>query len=186
MVEDVQIIELYWRRNEQAIAQTRTKYGTYCRTIAGNILHNAEDADECVNDTLLRVWNAIPPQRPTHLRLFLAKIVRNLAFDRYKVRTAQKRGGELPQILAELDACLPDRETVEQQVLAGELEAALNRFAGSLPPREGNVFLRRYFFAEPNDIIAKRYGMTANHVAVLLNRTRKKLKIFLEQEGLMP
>lgn len=181
---DGEIVALYWERDEAAIAETAAKYGAYCRAVAGNILPDAADAEECVSDAYLRAWNAIPPQRPEKLRPFLAKITRNLAFDRYKALSAEKRGGgELPLVLDELAECVPGGEGAEDAALAKELGAAVIRFLRALPPREADLFTRRYFFAEPVKSAAKRWGMTPNHAAVTLLRVRNKLKAYLEQEG---
>lgn len=183
-MQDRQIVELYWQRNEQAIEQTDRKYGLYCRTVANNILHNDEDSKECVNDTWLRAWNAMPPNRPTKLQMFLAKITRNLALDRYRTYTAEKRGGgEIPLVLSELETCIPALGDVEENFLAKELSTSINRFVRQLPEQEGNIFVRRYFFAESISAIADRYGYTHNNIAVILSRVRRKLKVHLEKEG---
>ena len=181
---DNQIIALYWQRSETAISETADKYGAYCRTVADHILHSREDSEECVNDTWLRAWNAIPPQRPARLRMFLAKITRNLAFDKYKAQTAGKRGGgEAELILDELGECVSSDSDTESRFLARELEETVNRFVHTLPERDCDLFVRRYFFAEPIDAIAKRYGLSPNHVMVILSRTRQKLKAYLKKEG---
>ena len=181
---DEQIVELYWVRDEQAIHCTDEKYGPYCRTVAGNILQSPEDCEECVNDTYLRTWNTIPPSRPSKLRMFLAKITRNLAFDRYKAQAAEKRGGgETAAVLHELAECIASDACVEQEVIAKELEQSVNRFVSSLPERERNVFVRRYFFTEPVSKIGQMYGITANHVMVILSRARQKLRQHLQKEG---
>lgn len=183
-MRDEQIIDLYWRRSEDAVRETEKKYGAYCHAVARNILHNPEDEDECVNDTWLRAWNTMPPMRPARLRMYLAKITRNLAFDCHKARTADKRGGgEIGLILEELEECIPGREDVEETVLAKELETIVGHFVRELPEREGNVFVRRYFFAEPVAEIGRRYGLSANHVMVILSRVRRKLRAHLRQEG---
>ena len=182
-MEDDQIIELYWQKNADAISETASKYGSYCFAIAENILHNAEDSEECVNDTWLRAWNAIPPQRPGVLRMFLAKITRNLAFNRFHARNAEKRGGgETALVLDELGECLGGADA-EAAYEAKELRRSIRHFVRSLPEREGNVLVRRYFFAEPIADIAKRYGLSENNVTVILSRTRKKLKAHLLKEG---
>ena len=182
-MEDSQIVELYWQKNANAISETADKYGMYCFTIADNILHSAEDSEECVNDTWLRAWNAIPPQKPDVLRIFLARITRNLAFNRFNARNAQKRGGgEIALVLDELGECLGGADT-EAAYEAKELRQCIRRFVRSLPEREGNVLVRRYFFAESAADIAKRYGLTENNVMVILSRTRRKLKAHLLKEG---
>lgn len=183
-MEDSQIIELYFKRKEEAIKETDSKYGSYCFAIADNILHNAEDAEECVSDTWLKAWNAIPPGRPTVLRMFLAKITRNLSFNRFHARNAEKRGGgEVHLVLEELAECIANESDTESEYIAKELEQSIRSFVRELPEREGNVFVRRYFFTEPVAVIAKRYSMTDNHVMVVLSRTRKKLKEHLSKEG---
>lgn len=182
-MEDSQILELYRQRDADAISETAKKYGPYCFAIAENILHSAEDSEECVNDTWLRAWNAIPPQRPGVLRIFLAKITRNLAFNRFNARNAQKRGGgEVALVLDELGECLGGADT-ETAYEAKELRRCIRLFVRSLPEREGNVLVRRYFFAEPVADIAKRYGLTENNVMVILSRTRGKLRAHLLKEG---
>jgi len=146
MPEDSQIIELYWKRDASAISETANKYGAYCFTVANSILHNAEDSDECINDTWLNAWNAMPPQKPNSLKMFLAKITRNLAFDRFNAKNAAKRGGgEILVVLDELAECLAGRENVEAAYESKELGEYIRRFVRTLPERECNVFVRRYF-----------------------------------------
>lgn len=183
-MEDSRIIALYWQRDEAAIGETQTKYGPYCFTVASNILRRREDAEECVSDTWLRAWNAMPPQKPGNLKMFLAKITRNLSLDRYRAQSAQRRGGgESCLPLDELAECLPAAGTVAEQLEAQELVQCVNRFLHSLPERECNVFLRRYFFAEPVEAIARRYTLKPGTAAMLLSRCRGKLKKHLEKEG---
>ena len=183
-MEDSRIVELYWQKNADAIKETDSKYGAYCFAIADNILHNNEDSEECVNDTWLNAWNAMPPQKPTKLQMFLAKITRNLSFNRFNARSAEKRGGgELVLVLDELAECLAGESDVESEYEARELGRCIRMFVRALPERDGNVFVRRYFFTEPVAEIAKRYGLTDNNVMVILSRTRKKLKVHLIKEG---
>ncbi len=183
-MDDRGIVALYWERNTAAIYETNKKYGAYCFSVADNILHSREDAEECVNDTWLKAWNAIPPQKPIKLQMFLAKIVRNTAFDKYVYRTAEKRGGgEIPLVLDELAECIAGESDVAGIYECKELERCINQFVKDLPQRDGNVFLRRYFFAESTVEIGKRYGLTENNVAVILSRTRKKLRSYLEEKG---
>lgn len=185
-MQDSQILDLYWDRNEQAITETQRSYGSYCHSIAFHILYDHDDADECVNDTWLRAWNAIPPQRPGKLALFLGTITRNLSLDRWKGKHAMKRGsGEMTLALDELAECVPDRNSTEDAVVAAELERLLNEFLHTLPERECNVFLRRYWYVEEYRDIAKKYGMNLNTVRTTLFRTRTKLKSFLEKEGIV-
>ena len=183
-LEDSQLIELFWQKNPEAVSETAGKYGAYCFAIARRILHSPEDCEECINDVWLRAWNAIPPQRPGVLRLFLGRITRNLAFDRLQGQKAEKRGGgEITLVLDELEECLGGGSDAAAEYEAKELRECIRRFVEALPEREGNVLVRRYFFAEPVADIARRYGLTENHVMVMLSRTRKKLKAHLLKEG---
>ena len=181
---DDKIINLYRQRSELAIAESSKKYGSYCHTVANNILNNNEDSDECVNDTWFRAWNAIPPAHPACLKLFFAKITRNLAFDKLKARSAIKRGSdEISLVLDELDECIAGNSDVEALILTKELVKSINSFLHTLSEHDCNVFVRRYFFADTISDIAKRYGQSPNNITVNLSRTRKKLKIYLEKEG---
>ena len=183
-MDDYKIIGLYWKKDETAIVETSNKYGAYCFAIADNILHNKEDSEECVNDTWLKTWNAIPPQRPTKLQMFLAKITRNLSFNRFHARTAEKRGGgEIFLVLDELAECLASETDVASEYEAKELGQCIRSFVRLLSERDGNIFVRRYFFTESISQIAKKYGLTENNVMVILSRTRKKLKTHLIKEG---
>nr|WP_325212242.1 sigma-70 family RNA polymerase sigma factor [uncultured Oscillibacter sp.] len=184
-MEDCAIIDLYWSRNPEAIRQTGEKYGGYCRSIARNILPDRRDAEECVNDTWLKAWNAMPEDRPNRLAQYLGKITRNVAFDRWRTNRTEKRGGgELLLVLDELAECVSPADTL-QALETVELEAAVNRFLRALPERECGVFLRRYWFTEPMADIAKRYGMRETTVRTSLFRSREKLRLYLEKEGLL-
>jgi len=183
-MNDSEIIELYWNKNTKAISASMDKYGSYCFTVAYGILDNTQDCEECVNDTWLRAWNAIPPVRPTVLKVFFAKITRHLSFDRYKAAKAQKRGGgDMPLVLEELAECIASESDVEGQVNAKELGRVINQFVVSLSERERNLFVRRYFFSEPVKMIADRYDMNENSVNVTLSRVRKRLRSHLSKEG---
>lgn len=185
-MSDEQIIELYQKRSEIAIRATNDSYGAYCYSIANRILHNAEDAWECVNDTWLRAWNSIPPQCPQRLRTFLAKITRNLAFDRFKREHAHKRGaGEIQLALDELEECVAANSDVETEVFSEEMKRCIGSFLRGLPEQKRDVFLRRYFYVEPTAAIAKRYGLKESNVLMILSRTRKELKNYLEKEGFL-
>lgn len=183
-LEDRQIISLYWSRDDRAIEATGQKYGAYCYAIADNILQCREDSEECVSDTWLQAWNTMPPQKPDRLRLYLGKITRNLAISRWRAANAQKRGGgQLLLILEELNECLPGGDDPAAQWEAAELAQCIRRFVAGLPRRDGDIFLRRYFFAESPEQIARHYRITGNHVAVSLSRSRKKLRQHLTKEG---
>ncbi|MCM1190701.1 MAG: sigma-70 family RNA polymerase sigma factor [bacterium] len=185
-MKDTEILDLYWARDELAIRESQAAYGNYCYSIAWHILYDREDSDECVNDTWLRAWNAIPPNRPGRLGLFLGTITRNLSLDRWKERRTMKRGGgEMPVALDELAECIPDARSTEDAVETAELERLINGFLHSLPERDCNVFLRRYWYMEEYGEIAGRYSMNLNTVKTSLFRTRKKLRRFLEKEGVV-
>ena len=178
------IIALYNARDETAIAATAHKYGHFCMSVAYGILQSRPDAEECVNDTWLGTWDTIPPNRPTILRAFLAKITRNLSIKRLEKKLAEKRGGSTECIvLDELEECIGDQTDVEGIVESHELEELIRRFVRKLPERDGNLFVRRYFFSDSVASIAERYRISENHVMVILSRTRKKLKKELIKEG---
>lgn len=183
-MEDKAILELYFARDEQAIWETDHKYGGYCYSVANRILSSREDSEETVSDTLWQTWNSIPPQRPSYLKLFLAKITRNLAFSRWRKLSAAKRGGgETELVLEELAGCIPGTEQIDDQLNARELAGAIRAFLDTLPERDQDIFLQRYFYVDDADSIAKRYGMRRTNVNLILSRTRSKLKTYLTQEG---
>ena len=185
-MEDSQIIDLYWARLEQAIQETDTKYGGYCRAIAHNILKSMEDSEECVSDTWLRAWNAMPPQRPSVLSAFLGRITRNLSLDRYKAARAEKRGGSsFPAALDELSECVPAQIRVEHTLEERELAEAIDRFLRTLPERECSMFLRRYWYVDSVQSIAARYAIKENTAKSILFRTREKLRRYLAGEGII-
>lgn len=185
-MKDTDILDLYWKRDETAIVETQHSYGNYCYAIAYNILHDREDSDECLNDTWMRAWNAIPPKRPNRFAIFLGTITRNLSFDRWKYKNAEKRGsGEMELALDELLECVPSVRSTEEAVEEAELQRILNVFLHGLPERECNIFLRRYWYVEEYSEIANRYQMNLNTVKTTLFRTRKKLREYLEQEGIV-
>ena len=183
-MDDLQIIELYRQRNENAIRETSAKYGNHCFRIAHQILNNPEDSEECVNDTWLRTWQSIPPARPANLKFFLAKITRNLACNRYNARKSQKRGGgEYALALEELDEIVADVNNVETELEKKALSKSLHTFLYSLPQRQCNIFIRRYFYLQPTAEIAEFYSLKESNVLMILSRTRHKLKKHLEREG---
>lgn len=184
---DREILDLFWGRDEQAIAETETKYGGYCRSIAWNILRSRQDSEECVNDTWLRAWNSIPPKRPDLLAVFLGTITRNLSLDRWRLGQSKKRGGgQLPAVLHELDQCVPGAASPEERVVCQELSALLDRFLAALPQKDRCIFVRRYWYTDSISDIAHRYFMTESAVKVNLHRSRNKLRSLLEQEGYVP
>lgn len=183
-MDDTKIVQLYWERDEQAIPETANKYGGYCTAIAKNILGDYAEAEECVNDTYLNTWNAIPPHRPQKLSAFLGKIVRNLAFNRYKHNTAEKRGGgETALILDELAEVVSGKDDVEQAYECKELTAVLNAFLADLPAEKRDIFVCRYWYADSISDISARFGMSYFAVSMTLNRLRTKLRDYLTERG---
>lgn len=183
-MEDKEIVDLYFKRDEQAIRETEQKYGQYCFTVAYRILYENRDSEECVSDTWLQAWNTIPPQRPSLLKYYLAKITRYFAVNRLRTRTRQKRSGNEADIaLEELEAVLSDGNDPEKEYDRNELIRVLNRFLKIQKAQDRDLFIRRYFYAEPVKEIAERYGMRENAVSLRLSRTREKLKETLRKEG---
>lgn len=181
-MDDKTIVALYWERAEAAIEHSQQKYGKYCFCIADRILHNHQDAEECVNDTWMRAWNAIPPERPTLLQAFLGKITRNLALDRYNFDHAYKRSAEIDDVAQEYWQCVPNGEPPLADQTA--LHQAINGFLASLPARTRIIFLQRYWYACSIEQIAAENGLSETNVKVILHRTRKSFKEYLEKEGL--
>jgi RNA polymerase sigma-70 factor (ECF subfamily) len=181
-MDDRQIVDLYWARAESAVEESSKKYGKYCYRISYDILHSHEDAEECVNDTYLRAWNAMPPHRPVRLATFLGKITRNLSIDRALYNRAKKRCAEVELALDELAECITedDRTLSPSETLA--LRDAINGFLATLPERTRALFLRRYWHLHPTRQLAHDFGMTEGSVKALLHRTRAKLKKHLEKE----
>ena len=184
-MEDRQIVDLFWQRSEEAIAKTQEKYGKYCRYIAKNILGSDEDAEECVNDTYVKVWNSIPPNRPVRLSAFIGKVTRNIALNRASYKNAKKRSGQTELVLDELLECVPATESTEQAVEEKLLVEVLNRFLHELPIEKRMMFLRRYWYLSSIKEIAEDYEISEGKVKMTLLRIRNKLKQTLEKEGIV-
>ena len=181
-MEDKRIIELFWERSEAAIGECAKKYGRYLRRIALNVLGNVQDCEEVENDTYLRAWNSIPPEKPASLKGYLAVICRNLACNRYNINTAKKRG-ERECVLSELSETVPEADSRDfNEDFA--LRKAIEKFLSSLDEKARNIFLQRYFYLYPLAAIAKGNGMKESAVSMLLFRTRKKLKEYLQKEDI--
>ncbi len=182
-LNDQEIIELYERRSEQAIAATEQRYGPYLHSIARGITGSEEDGEECVNDVYLRAWNSIPPA-PARLGAYLARITRNIALDAVSRKNAQRRGGgELMLMLSELTDTLPDTEGAPSE--EGEITAVIDSFLRELGPRERAIFIRRYFYADSVSDIAEAAGLGYRAVTSMLHRTRKRLRARLQKEGII-
>ena len=185
-MEDVEIIELYFDRNEAAITETAEKYDNYCYTIAFNVLSDEEDSKETVNDTYFETWNCIPPHRPTIFSAFIGKITRRLAISKWRKRTAEKRrGNEYGLSLEELSECVADQSNTERETEEKEVIAVINQFLEGLPETQRNVFICRYWYMDSILSIAKQFHFSESKVKSMLMRTRKKLKQRLTKEGIL-
>jgi len=182
-MHDSQIVELYWNRDERAITESDNHYGRYCRHIAMNILSSYEDSEECVNDTWYRTWDNVPPQRPDSLAAFFGRIVRNLSISRYRANRAKKRFDGLTVLLSELDDCVPTSESVTLAVEGRLLTEIIDNWLEHLPKEDRVLFLRRYWFGEAVNALAKESGVTQNRMAQRMMRLRRDLKSALETEG---
>ncbi len=182
-MDDNKILDLFWQRSDAAISECSGKYGKYCSGIAMQILHNMMDAEECVNDTWLHAWNAIPPSRPTLLQAYLGKITRNLSLDRWKRNTAQKRGGsQVELLLEELGDCVAANDSVEVQVESKVVAQIISDFLREQPELSRWLFIRRYWYGDSIADLAKKTRFTESYVKTSLFRLRQKLKHCLEQE----
>ena len=185
-MDDKQIVDLFWQRSATAITAVAHKYGNYCTKIAYNILHNYEDSEECVNDTYLKVWGAIPTHRPTRLSTFLGKITRNLALNKWEHLNAEKRGsGQTIFALAELQECIPSADNTENIVDDLALVEVLNRFLGGLSKERRIIFMRRYWYFCSIKEIASSYSISESKVKMSLMRSRNELRNILEKEGIV-
>lgn len=183
-MEDTEIVALYWARDEAALAESERKYGGYCRAIALGILESREDAAECVNDTWLRAWEAMPPRRPSRLDTFLGRLTRNLSLDRWRARRARKRGGgQVELALHELEECLPSGDRPERALEAKTLAESLDRFLEALPREKRVLFIQWYWYLRPVEELAALHGMGKNTAASTLFRLRAQLREHLEREG---
>lgn len=182
-MDDSKIIELFFARNEDAIKHTDDTYGRRLFRLADNIVHNDQDAEESVNDTYMKAWDTIPPQRPEHFFAYIAKICRNFALKRIDWQKAKKRNAEVVSLTQEMENCIPDtyrdREADER-----ELGRILDAFLRTLTPENQMVFLRRYWYVDTIAEIAVRYGISESAVQMRLNRTRSKLAMYLAKEGI--
>lgn len=179
-MEDFEIIDLYWRREERAIEETDMKYGRFCRKIALDILSNEQDMQECVNDTYLNVWNAIPPQKPECFRTWLGRIIRNVSLNQWNKQHAAKRGGVHPIIL-ELEECIPARQTVELQLEEKVIGTVISTWLRTLKKEDRVLFVQRYWNGMSSDEMAKELKIPANRLSKKMYGLRQKLKRALEE-----
>ena len=183
-MEDNRIVDLYWQRDESAISETAVKYGKYLNSISYQILLNAEDAEECVNDTYNDAWQSMPPHRPSILSTFLGKITRRISIDLWRKYSAEKRGsGVMALALDELEECVSGTGDVETEIERQELQKKLNDFLLALPQVDRRVFMCRYWYMDSISDIAKQFAYSESKVKSMLYRTRIKLRAMLEKEG---
>ena len=184
-MEDLQIVQLFWDRKEEAIIKAEEKYGRYCSSIASNILHDISDTEECLNDCMLRAWNSIPPARPKSLKAYLGKIIRNLALDRAESASAVKRGGgEVPLALDELAECVGGGEDPVSALEGKELSALINAFLKGQDELKRKLFVRRYWYMDTLADAAGRLGLKKSNAKTILFRMRKELAEYLKLEGI--
>jgi len=183
-LDDSAIIELYWERSEDAIRVTDLKYGKLCRYIAGNILNNKQDEEECINDTYLGVWNAIPTKRPSVFSSFIGKITRNQALKKLEYITAEKRNPDAVSSLAELEECVSGFDSIETELESKRIERALTEFLWNQEKDKRIIFVRRYWHFDSIATISNMFGYSESKVTSMLYQTRQKLRTYLESEGI--
>ena len=183
-MEDDKIVALYFVRSERAIEETGLKYGKSLLSLAKNIVLNHESAEECVNDTYLKAWSIIPPQKPVYLFAFLAKIIRYLAFGRLDYANAEKRKAIIVDLGEELEECIAAPSDTESQYESNYIAETISTFLKNLPPEKRNVFVRRYWFADSIFDLANQFSISESKVKSMLFRTRKELREYLQREGI--
>ena len=182
-LDDRKIIELFYERSEQAIIELSNKYGSVCRKVADNILNNKQDVEECVNDAYLGAWNTIPPQNPNPLISYVCHIVRNIAIKKYHFNTAEKRNSIYDVALDELENCIPSVSSVEDEIDTMEISKHINMFLEILDKENRILFVRRYWYSDSIEDLAKLFCTSKHNVSVRLSRTREKLKKYLSRKG---
>lgn len=185
-VEDKNIVDLYWNRKDSAIVETSEKYGSYLFKISFNILYSKEDSEECVNDTYLKAWNSIPPNRPNLLKAFLGKITRNLSIDLYRKNRTKGRSGEVEIAIEELEGVIPSGEDIFKTLDEKYLVEKINEFLESINRQDRKIFLLRYFYLHSSKDIEKLTDIKVSTINTILYRTRNKLRKHLEKEGINP
>ena len=179
MIDDEKIIELFFERSEQGIRELDMKYGKICHNLSYNIVNSSRDAEECVNDAYLGAWNAIPPARPNLLLSYIVKIVRNISLKIYWRKEAAKRSSHYTIALEEIEACIADQKTVEDEIEARELARIIEEFLDTLTVENRVIFMRRYWFSDSYKDIAELVGLSEKNVSVRLTRIREKMKQYL-------
>lgn len=181
MIDDEKIIEMFFKRSEQGIRELDNKYGKICHNLSYNIVSSRQDAEECVNDAYLGVWNAIPPAQPNPLLAYLCKIVRNISLKIYYRKEAAKRNSHYTIAMEEIEACIADPNTVETEIEARELARIIESFLDTLTVENRVIFMRRYWFSDSCKDIAEFVGLTEKNISVRLTRIRQKMKEYLAE-----
>jgi RNA polymerase sigma-70 factor (ECF subfamily) len=181
MVEDEKIVEMFFERSEQAIHELDTKYGRICHKLSYNILNDREDAEECVNDAYFGAWNAIPPAKPSPLLSYICRIVRNISLKKYWYKNSAKRNSAFTIALQEIEECIADKNTTEDEFEAGELAHVIESFLDTLTVENRVIFMRRYWFSDSYKDISDRVGLSEKNISVRLARIRSNLKKYLNE-----
>ncbi len=181
MINDEKIIELFFERSEQAIQELNKKYGKLCHNLSYNIVNNRQDAEECVNDAYFGAWNAIPPARPNPLLTYLCKIVRNISLKLYWKKEAAKRNSHYTIAMEEIETCTAAPNTVEAEIDTKELAFIIGAFLDTLTLENRVIFMRRYWFSDSYNDIARFVGLTEKNISVRLTRIREKMKKYLTE-----
>lgn len=184
-MEDSKIIELFFERSENAIVELSNKYGAVCMKVSMNVLNNTQDAEECVNDSYLGIWNAIPPQKPNPLLAFVCRIVRNISINRYKHNAVTKRKGNYDLCIEELENCIASSEAVADNLDEAELSSCIDEFLDSLSRINRMIFVRRFWYMDSYKDIAKASGLKEGAIRTRLSRVKSDLKVFLEKRGVI-
>lgn len=185
MMDDGNIINLFFERSERAIIELANKYGPVCFTVSINILNDRLEAEECVNDSYLAVWNNIPPQRPNPLLSFVCRIVRNISINRYKKNSAQKRKGNYELCLDEIENIVSNHSSVEDECSVAELTALIDEFLDSQAKTNRMIFVRRFWYLDSYKDIADASGLREGAVRTRLSRVKSDLRKFLERNGVI-
>lgn len=183
-ISDKKILELLESRSEQSIEYIAEKYGSLCASISYNILRSKSDSEEVTNDTYMKLWNSIPPEKPRNLCAYIAKAVRNISIDKLRYNTRSKRYGETDALLSELEECIPAADNTEKEADNNELKSILNCFIGTLDERTRKIFILRYFAGYSISDISEKAALTETNVTSILERTRKKLRKYLSENGI--
>ena len=183
-MNDIEIIGLFFNRNESAISECNNKYGHSLKRLSFNILRNFEDCEECLNDTYIKAWESIPPQKPSSLFAYLGRIIRNISINLYNKNRAKKRDSGITTLLSELSDCVPDNSSTEEEFNSNFLNEVIDKWLLSLSEDDRKLFVGRYWFGEDLKTLAKKLNITSNYASVKIFNLRKSLKATLEKEDI--